>query len=136
MTNYTDRTMINAANELADRLEPPDDLLVRVLIAQTLLVALDPTSPLFTLPPLGFDSRPLVVIGTAFFKHKDWLRDALISARGAYLKDELVRIAGEHYRSAPHLDFVRRASVLLFSKPRLLLNILDGGRDPFEGICG
>jgi hypothetical protein len=106
-----------------------------VLVTQTLLVSLDPSSPLFAPPPSGFDSRPLVTVGATFFSRKDWLRDSLNSGRGADLINELVRIAAGHYQNPADLDFVGRAATLLFSKPQLLLNILDGGRDPFEGIA-
>jgi hypothetical protein len=54
---------------------------------------------------------------------------------GDDLTRELLQIAAEYYPNPSHIDFLGRAAVLLFSKPKLLLNILDGGRDPFEGIA-
>lgn len=134
MPTINDPTHSSEANAMADRLPPPDDLLVRILISSTLLVALDPGSPLHSTPPVGFDCRPLVDAGARFFEQKDLLRHRLLSADCDNLTRDLLSIAAGFYRAAPDIEFVGRAASLVFSKPQLLLNILDGGRDPFEGL--
>lgn len=140
MTEPANAMNATVACALADRLARPDDLLVRVLIGNALLVSLVPTDSRFAPVPEDFDWRRLVAVGERFFENKKRLRAQLAptasAAAAGELTSALMVIARSYYPDPAHLAFVERTGRLLFSKSRLLLDILDGGRDPFEGIAG
>lgn len=158
MTVPEDPTFLTAAMRLADTFPPPDDLLVRILLNCTNELSIDPSAAGFLAAPEGFDCRPLVGIARVFFSSKKAeLREmallaiamksepatrvtagvnrdsASASAIATGLLHELLAHAAVAYPPAG-LVFVSRASLLFFTKAELILDVLSGGRDPFEAV--